>query len=141
MHVLTNGHANGIERQANAGLKITIVGAGIGGLSAAIFLRQQGHIVTVLEQSRFANEVGAALHIAPNAHGLLKRMGIHPEKTANLMESVRTVFCSLLGIALTDSTDDRVRQRVQASEARRTQGAQQDVAAHMDSDPSGSSAR
>ncbi|KAH7376644.1 hypothetical protein B0T11DRAFT_335786 [Plectosphaerella cucumerina] len=88
MHVLTNGHANGIERQANAGLKITIVGAGIGGLSAAIFLRQQGHIVTVLEQSRFANEVGAALHIAPNAHGLLKRMGIHPEKTANLMESM-----------------------------------------------------
>jgi 2-polyprenyl-6-methoxyphenol hydroxylase-like FAD-dependent oxidoreductase len=60
-------------------LNITIVGAGIGGLSSAIFLRHQGHTVTLLEQSRFANELGAAVHLAPNANGLLRRMGLKPE--------------------------------------------------------------
>ncbi|CAI6306165.1 unnamed protein product [Periconia digitata] len=62
-------------------LNIVIVGAGIGGLSAAIFFRQQGHNITVLEQSRFANEVGAAVHIAPNAAGLVSRMGIDAPAT------------------------------------------------------------
>jgi 2-polyprenyl-6-methoxyphenol hydroxylase-like FAD-dependent oxidoreductase len=61
-------------------LTITIVGAGIGGLTSAIFLRRQGHTVTLVEASRFANELGAAVHLAPNANGLLRRIGLIPEK-------------------------------------------------------------
>ncbi|KAH7170583.1 hypothetical protein EDB81DRAFT_941469 [Dactylonectria macrodidyma] len=67
-------------------LKIAIIGAGIGGLSAAIGLRREGHDITLYEQSRLASEVGAAVHMAPNANGLLRRWGLIPETFgANLM--------------------------------------------------------
>ncbi|KAL3471858.1 hypothetical protein BJX99DRAFT_250144 [Aspergillus californicus] len=58
------------------GLRILIAGAGIGGLSAAIALRQQGHRVELFERSRFANEIGAAIHITSNANNALLRLGI-----------------------------------------------------------------
>lgn len=61
-------------------LKIVIIGAGIGGLSAALSLRRNGHQVEVYEQSRFANETGAAVHLAPNSNGVLRRWGIRAEE-------------------------------------------------------------
>lgn len=60
-------------------LTILIAGAGIGGLTAAIALRQQGHNVKIFEQSRLATESGAAIHLAPNCNGVLRRLGIIPE--------------------------------------------------------------
>ena len=70
-------------------LKILIVGAGIGGLTAAIALRNQGHDVQIFEQSHLATETGAAIHLAPNANGLLRRLGIFAEEFgANPMERV-----------------------------------------------------
>ncbi|OMP85202.1 6-hydroxynicotinate 3-monooxygenase [Diplodia seriata] len=72
-------------------LKVLVVGAGIGGLSAAIALRQQGHHVEIFEKSRLASEVGAAVHCAPNCTALLNRMGIYPETFgATVNESVTT---------------------------------------------------
>lgn len=68
---------NGTEHKD--GLNVLIIGAGIGGLTAALALRKQGHRVQIFEQSRFATETGAALHLAPNANGILRRLGIVPE--------------------------------------------------------------
>jgi hypothetical protein len=43
----------------------------------------------VYEQSRFATETGAAIHIGPNSHGVLKKLGIQTNQIdANLMEKV-----------------------------------------------------
>jgi 2-polyprenyl-6-methoxyphenol hydroxylase-like FAD-dependent oxidoreductase len=61
-------------------LHILIAGAGIGGLSAAIALRQQGHQVDIFEQSKLSQETGAAIHLATNCNGLLRRMGLMAEQ-------------------------------------------------------------
>ncbi|PHH60437.1 hypothetical protein CDD81_1649 [Ophiocordyceps australis] len=56
-------------------LDIIVVGAGIGGLCAAVALQQAGHCVKIFEKSRFANPVGAGIVIAPNGERVLKRLG------------------------------------------------------------------
>lgn len=61
-------------------LRILVVGAGIGGLTAALALRQRGHDVEVFEKSHLVQETGAAIHLAPNANGLLKRLGLRAEE-------------------------------------------------------------
>ncbi|KAF4882323.1 Aurachin C monooxygenase/isomerase [Colletotrichum fructicola] len=63
-----------------AALKVLIAGAGIGGLSAAIALRQAGHAVEIFESSKFAAEVGAAIHLPPNVNVLLRQFGMNPEE-------------------------------------------------------------
>ncbi|KAJ5660679.1 uncharacterized protein N7484_000051 [Penicillium longicatenatum] len=56
-------------------LQVIVVGAGLAGLGAAIALNRAGHNIQVLEQSSFRNEVGAAIHVAPNATRILKEWG------------------------------------------------------------------
>ncbi|ROO86158.1 salicylate hydroxylase [Actinocorallia herbida] len=53
-----------------------VIGAGIGGLTAAVALRRAGHEVTVLEQSRQISEVGAGIGLGPNAVGALSALGL-----------------------------------------------------------------
>ena len=56
--------------------KIAIVGAGIGGLTAALALLRSGHDVTVLEQARELGELGAGLQIAANGSRVLRALGL-----------------------------------------------------------------
>ncbi|OAA39346.1 Aromatic-ring hydroxylase-like protein [Metarhizium rileyi] len=59
-------------------LNVIIVGAGIAGLSAAISLRRAGHCVHLYEKSSMNNEVGAAIHVPPNAARFLTAWGLDP---------------------------------------------------------------
>ena len=57
-------------------MKVCVAGAGIGGLAAAISIRQAGHEVEVLERTAVLQEVGAGLSIWPNGHRALAALGI-----------------------------------------------------------------
>jgi salicylate hydroxylase len=58
-------------------LKITIIGAGIAGLSAAIALSRQGHNVTVYERRKNTNETsGSGVQIQPTGVQILKNWGL-----------------------------------------------------------------
>ena len=48
-------------------LRIGIVGAGLGGLAAAIAARRAGFQATVYEQTNAFSEVGAGIQVGPNA--------------------------------------------------------------------------
>ena len=57
-------------------LNIAIVGAGIGGLSAALALNARGMDVTVFEDAEAPREAGAGISIPPNAARLLRRTSL-----------------------------------------------------------------
>src|SRR6266852_901641 len=58
--------------------RIAIVGAGIGGLTAAIALARKGASIEVLEQATALPALGASLQLGPNAVRLLAELGLLP---------------------------------------------------------------
>lgn len=60
--------------------QVGIIGAGIGGLSAAVALRRAGWQCEVFERSSFKNEIGAAITVTPNATRCLGRWGFNFEQ-------------------------------------------------------------
>ncbi len=56
------------------GLNVVVIGAGIGGMAAALVLRRQGASVRVLEQAPEITEVGAGIQVSPNGFVVLKAL-------------------------------------------------------------------
>jgi salicylate hydroxylase len=57
-------------------MKVIIVGAGLGGLTAAATLARRGIEFTLLEQATQLGEIGAGVQLAPNAMKVLRALGL-----------------------------------------------------------------
>ncbi|KAK7006157.1 FAD/NAD(P)-binding domain-containing protein [Favolaschia claudopus] len=68
-----------MSSDSSSGLKISIVGAGIAGLTAALALRRNGHQVQIFEAYQNKKEVGAALSVPVNALRVLDFLQIRRE--------------------------------------------------------------
>ena len=70
---------------------IAIVGGGLGGLTAAIALRQRGFDVIVYEQAAELGEIGAGIQLSPNAMRVLIGLGLDQAFEAIAFEPNRHV--------------------------------------------------
>lgn len=76
MYVQIQNIGPGALQAVNRKLRITIIGAGLGGLVAGIAARRAGFEVRGFEQARAFGEVGAGIQLGPNAVKVLHALGL-----------------------------------------------------------------
>jgi 6-hydroxynicotinate 3-monooxygenase len=59
--------------------RIAIVGAGLGGIAAALLLQREGFDVTMYEQAPSFSRLGAGIHVGPNVMKILRHLGLEAE--------------------------------------------------------------
>jgi salicylate hydroxylase len=74
------------------GYRIAIAGGGLGGLTAALALSQEGHEVIVLEQASAHRTAGAGIQLSPNASRILLRLGLAPALEGKVTATERSRF-------------------------------------------------
>ena len=75
---------------------IAIIGAGIGGLALAGLLSRQGANVTVYEQAKAFQRIGAGIQMSPNAMRVLRALGLEPHLRRRAFEP-RALDCTAYG--------------------------------------------
>jgi 2-polyprenyl-6-methoxyphenol hydroxylase-like FAD-dependent oxidoreductase len=94
---------------------VTIIGAGIGGLTTALMLQQKGLHVTLFESSAAIKPVGAGIILANNAMQVFRKLGIQDkiEKAGNKISTVKITDTQLNAISVTDLTEYEQKYSVQ----------------------------
>jgi 2-polyprenyl-6-methoxyphenol hydroxylase-like FAD-dependent oxidoreductase len=87
-------------------MRITIAGAGIAGLTAALVLGRRSHKVVVLERSRTIDPLGAGIVLAPNAVRILSALGVKLESCGQPIRQV--TIRNAAGAALETTEIDRI---------------------------------
>ncbi|KAI1852477.1 hypothetical protein JX265_011111 [Neoarthrinium moseri] len=76
-------------------MRIIIVGAGLGGLSAAICFARKGHDVEVLEQRDSISPAGSGINIRPPASKIMHTWGLRPDLERISVDTAGNCFRSL----------------------------------------------
>lgn len=96
-------------------LPILIIGAGIGGLVAALALQQAGFAVRVFERAYEIREVGAGLTLWPNAVKVLQRLGLDEMlRDLGLPETAMSGFYSAQGKLLASLSPAEIEDKLGA---------------------------
>ena len=96
-----------IPNPKTAARQALVVGAGIGGLSAAIALRKAGWDVRIFERSTSLRELGFGLGLAPNAMAALGDLGVAETVLARGFEPARGEMRRMDGTVLKRATIPR----------------------------------
>ena len=65
-----------LAAESGTGLRVAVIGAGMGGLSLALALRERGMAARVFEQASELTEIGAAIALSANAIREFARLGL-----------------------------------------------------------------
>jgi salicylate hydroxylase len=88
------------EHEMTKARRIAIVGAGLGGLAAAIALRRQGFEVQVYEQAPELAEFGAGINISPNSVKFFNAVG--------LADKLRAISSEPVGLTWRDWSSEEI---------------------------------
>jgi 2-polyprenyl-6-methoxyphenol hydroxylase-like FAD-dependent oxidoreductase len=92
-------------------MRVLVVGGGIGGLAAALALRQAGIDVAVFERAGAYREVGAGLTLWPNALHALQALGLRSQLDALAVPQLSGGIRTWRGDVLLQTSIDEVKRR------------------------------
>ncbi|HEX4395674.1 MAG TPA: FAD-dependent monooxygenase [Mycobacterium sp.] len=72
--------------------RIAIIGAGIGGLTLGLLLRQRGLVAAIYDQADELGEVGAAVALAANGTRVLRRLGLGEQLATYSVEPTKVLY-------------------------------------------------
>ncbi|TCO05373.1 FAD-dependent monooxygenase [Natronoflexus pectinivorans] len=87
--------------------KIAIIGAGIGGLTIGLMLKQKGFNVEIFESSSEIKPVGAGIIIANNAMQVFQKLGMQAkiEKAGNRISKIKITDSQLNSLSVVDLSE------------------------------------
>lgn len=95
-------------------MKIVVVGAGIGGLTAATALSRDGHDVAIIERARELTATGAGIGLWPNALRALAEIDLESPIRADAAPFTSTPILDRQGRTLSSFPADQVLRRLRA---------------------------